>query len=105
MKRYDLINYYIQKYHLNSFLEIGHWKGECFKNVICNIKESIDPNIECNATYKITSDEFFKNYNKKYDIIFIDGLHECEQVDRDIKNSLKHLNNILIVFHFFSFYK
>ncbi len=100
MNRWDIINYYIQKYNFKSFLEIGHWKGECFKKVICDLKESIDPDLTCNATYKITSDEFFKKYNKKYDIIFIDGLHECSQVDKDIKNSLKHLNkNGVIIMH------
>ena len=29
---------------------------------------------------------------KKYDIIFIDGLHLEEQADRDIRNALMHLN-------------
>jgi len=30
--------------------------------------------------------------NKKFDLIFIDGMHTEEYVDRDIINSLKHLN-------------
>ena len=92
MKRWDIINYYIKKYGFSTFLEIGHWRGECFNNVICESKESVDPDESCNATHKVTSDVFFKNTDKKYDIIFIDGLHECNQVDRDIKNSLKHLS-------------
>jgi hypothetical protein len=28
----------------------------------------------------------------KFDLVFIDGLHFSEQVDRDIENSLQHLN-------------
>lgn len=100
MNRWDIINYYIQKYNFKTFLEIGHANGEGFNNVVCELKESIDPDVSCNATYQITSDEFFEKYDKKYDIIFIDGLHECSQVDRDIKNSLKHLNNAgVIVMH------
>ena len=100
MNRWDIINHYIQKYNFKTFLEIGHANGEGFNNVVCELKESIDPDVSCNATYQITSDEFFKQYDKKYVIIFIDGLHECSQVDRDIKNSLKHLNKAgVIVMH------
>jgi hypothetical protein len=50
---------------------------------------------------KLTSDEFFERLKKqrelsqremKYDIIFIDGLHEAGQVLRDIQNSLLFLS-------------
>lgn len=40
----------------------------------------------------MTSDEYFAQTADTFDIIFIDGLHEYSQVDRDIKNALKHLN-------------
>lgn len=43
---------------------------------------------------------FFEICNKKFDIIFIDGLHEGHQVYRDIVNSTNHLNeNGIIVCH------
>lgn len=42
--------------------------------------------------YEITSDDFFSYHGKTmYDIIFIDGLHHSNQVDKDIENSLKFL--------------
>ena len=42
----------------------------------------------------MTSDEFFKSHiNKKYDIIFIDGLHTAYQVSKDLYNSIKNLKN------------
>lgn len=46
------------------------------------------------SIYKITSDEFFEKYGEhnKFDIVFIDGLHQADQVYRDIMNSLKILN-------------
>ena len=37
------------------------------------------------VTYKMTSDEFFAAHGeKRYDLIFIDGLHHAEYVERDI---------------------
>jgi len=92
MKRYDLINEYIKKYSFKSFLEIGHDKGIAFNNVTIAFKESVDPDPSTNPTYVLSSDDFFAHYKTKYDIIFIDGLHEHNQVDRDIKNALSHLN-------------
>ena len=41
----------------------------------------------------MTSDDFFKQNNENFDVIFIDGLHEYGQVYRDIQNSLKFLND------------
>ena len=42
----------------------------------------------------MTSDEMFAQMdeNKKYDLIFIDGMHTSEYCDRDMTNSFKHLN-------------
>ena len=43
---------------------------------------------------------FFSNNNDKFDIIFIDGLHQYEQVLRDVKNSLNCLTkNGIILLH------
>lgn len=56
--------------------------------------------------YKTTSDRFFEiqqlfTKNKKtWDIIFIDGLHEANQVLKDLNNSLNHLSsNGIIIMH------
>ncbi len=92
LKRYDLINEYIKKYSFKSFLEIGHDQGVAFDRIEIDLKESVDPNPSTNPTYVLSSDDFFAHYKTKYDIIFIDGLHEHNQVDRDIKNALEHLN-------------
>lgn len=93
MKRWDLINHYIKHYGLKSFLEIGHDQGEAFNQIIVDYKVSVDPCVSTNPTYALTSDDFFEKHLTKYDIIFIDGLHEHSQVDRDINNSLRHLND------------
>ena len=91
--RWDLINEYINKYKFSSFLEIGHDQGKAFDQVQINLKESVDPIAHTHPTYVMSSDDFFEQTNNKYDIIFIDGLHEHSQVYRDIINAIDHLNH------------
>ena len=45
------------------------------------------------GTLRMTSDDFFKKNNEKFDLIFLDGLHTHEQTIKDIDNSLEVLNN------------
>ena len=48
----------------------------------------------------MTSDEYFNKFNDHHDLIFIDGLHNFDQVKKDIENSLKALNdNGVILVH------
>ena len=109
MNRTDIINKLISDNNYQSYLEIGLANPELnFLNVDCLIKESCDPFgndyvenpydenlVEQCLTYRMTSDEMFAQMpeNKIYDIIFIDGLHLEEQVDKDIFNSLKHISD------------
>ena len=96
MTRIDIINNLVKKYDYKSYLEIGVRHFVCFDGVNLPVenKNSIDPNYD-GVTYKLTSDEAFESMSeeKKWDIIFIDGYHESNQVLRDIQNSLKHLND------------
>ena len=92
LHRWDLINTYIKHYSFKSFLEIGHDRGQAFDQIDIEHKESVDISPTTMPTYVMSSDDFFEKYDTKYDIIFIDGLHEHAQVDRDIHNSLAHLN-------------
>jgi hypothetical protein len=100
MTRYDIIQKFIDERQFKSFLEIGTFNGDTFKHITIDKKESVDPDPNCKATHIMTSDEYFKNSQDKWDIIFIDGLHEHSQVFRDICNSLEHLHsNGVIVLH------
>lgn len=90
MKRYDIINHFINKKGYTRFLEIGHATGEAFSQIECDVMHSVDP--EGHPSHKMTSDEFFEQNTEKYDIIFIDGLHHADQVEKDIRNSIEALN-------------
>jgi hypothetical protein len=103
--RTDIINYLLSKIKKENatYLEIGvRYPDENFNKINSKIKYSVDPGIEYEVNpvdFKVTSDVFFKQLNDgfilskdiKFDVIFIDGLHLAEQVDRDIENALKYL--------------
>ena len=47
-----------------------------------------------------TTDDYFLNNNDKFDLIYIDALHEKNQVYKDFKNSFNSLNDSgIIIFH------
>lgn len=44
-------------------------------------------------TYKLTSDDFFKQNNHlSFDIIYVDGNHEEEYIKNDLQNAFKYIN-------------
>lgn len=113
MKRYDIINALIKKNNYKTYLEIGVRDNECFNKINIEDKKGCDPlddkflaefakaksssdnkwhPSQMDVAFRMTSDNYFKKYNNKYDIIFIDGLHLNEQVYRDLNNSINCLN-------------
>lgn len=103
MNHTDLLNQLIIKNKLKSYLEIGIGSGQNFTNVIAGIKIGVDPApLFFKGVFQMTSDDFFAvDTNKqKYDLIFIDGDHTAEQVEKDFNNSLARLNeNGFIMIH------
>lgn len=80
------------------YLEIGCDSGIVLKAVNCPHKVGVDPGR--GGTIKTTSDAFFADNTETFDLVFIDGLHEYEQVKRDIYNSLEALTaNGAILLH------
>jgi hypothetical protein len=94
--RYEIIQETIYRKNYKSYLEIGCDQDELFSKIIINKKIGVDP--VSGGTIRDTSDNFFKKNNEKFDIIFIDGLHEYDQVKKDIDNSLLFLNNNGVIF-------
>lgn len=105
MDRIKIINTIITKNNFKKYLEIGvRNPNDCFNKIQCETKYSVDPGYEYAenpATYKHTSDEFFSLLKEskldlpsdyQWDVVFIDGLHISDQVEKDIINSLEHLN-------------
>lgn len=97
--RIDFINHVIQKMDYKTYLEVGVYLGEVF-NTIQIEKTGVD--IDCNLpdVLKLTSDEFFEGNTNLYDIIFIDGDHNYEQVKKDVDNALECLTpNGMVLMH------
>lgn len=104
--RTDIINELLSTRTEHSiYLEIGvRNPDDNFNKIRASEKYSVDPGIdfaENPVDFPMTSDEFFEAVaagkvlrpNIKFDVIFIDGLHLAEQVDRDIQNSLDFITD------------
>lgn len=96
------------------YLEIGLNLCQTFNRLalLSEMSIGVDPNPDCvdclsvdSATiHTMTSDDFFRSFSNelrgKLDLVFIDGLHTKEQVERDFNSSLPLLNsNGWIVLH------
>jgi len=87
--RSELINYLIQKHGLKSYLEIGVYdRSHNFDMITCESKHCVDPDPKAKASSPMTSDKFFARNKDRFDIVFIDGLHHHDQVERDFDNAL-----------------
>lgn len=101
MNRIEIIQSFINKLNAKSYLEIGVQGGSCFTAIKCERKVGVDPDPASAATEHVTSDDYFKNNEiedgtlrkETFDVVFIDGLHHADQVEKDILNALEVLND------------
>ena len=89
--RWNLIQRIIDKHDFTDYLEIGCDKNQSFSKIKITNSVCVDP--VSGVTIRSSSDHFFSSNEKRFDVIFIDGLHHYEQVLKDINNSLKILND------------
>ena len=99
-----LINDLISDLNYKSYLELGVSVGESWKLISCENKIGVDNNInvanEFDGVIHATTDDYFLNNKDKFDLIYIDALHEKNQVYKDFKNSFNVLNDSgVIIFH------
>ena len=99
-----LIQHCIDKFQYQTYLEIGFGHGKNFIPIRIADKTCVDPSpwagLQNRHIVTMSSDEYFKSHDKKFDIIFIDGDHRAKQVYKDVLNSITALNeNGIIVVH------
>jgi hypothetical protein len=107
MQRWDVINALLGRFPGGgSYLEIGSQRRDCFKMVRAGNKEDIEPYPigGRRPSYPMLSDDFFEKVAptllRKWDVIFIDGLHLCNQALKDVWNCSKFLApNGYIILH------
>ena len=102
--RTEVINFLLSQFDGDTnYLEIGvRDPNDNYNHIKANTKHSVDPGVEFKENpvdFKLTSDSFFEKLDKKeilsdsnkFDVIYIDGLHLADQVDRDINNALNFI--------------
>lgn len=94
--RSEIIQNTIDSKNYKSYLEIGCDNDQNFNKIKIYKKFGVDP--ISGGNIRKTSDDFFFQNKDSFDCIFIDGLHEYDQVKKDIINSLKYLNDGGVIF-------
>ncbi|MEJ1237909.1 class I SAM-dependent methyltransferase [Chryseolinea sp. T2] len=102
--RTEIINFLLSMRQTDTqYLEIGvRNPNHNFNKIKSTRKYSVDPGLAFEGNpvdFKMTSDEFFQRLSTneilsndvKFDVIFIDGLHLAQQVDKDIANALNYI--------------
>jgi len=114
MNRKELLQYLIDKFNYEHYLEIGVHKGKTFLPIECRKKIAVDPAFRIypvyllkyivrnrtnlrNSYYQMTSEKFFTKRLSRFkpenypDIVFIDGLHTFEASLKDVLEALYYL--------------
>jgi SAM-dependent methyltransferase len=97
-KRYHLLNYLVRSRGYTRYLEIGVRNPRItFNRIRVARKEAVDPAPLAPLGHVMRSDDFFSMMDAngraaEFDLVFIDGLHLADQVERDVENSLRYLS-------------
>lgn len=83
----------------DAYLEVGTSYGHTLQAVMARSKVGVDPNNRFNtwltppsiSIHNDGSDGYFENVPGRFDLIYLDGLHEARQTYRDVINALSRL--------------
>ena len=89
--RIDVTKHFVDHYQYQDYLEIGTYKNELFNQAVKWFPNAIGVDPVEGGTLRMTSDAFFSNNSAYFDIVFVDGLHEANQVFKDVHNALEWL--------------
>jgi hypothetical protein len=101
MNRTAVINKLIETFGYESYLELGTDNRILnFNHVNAKDKYCVDIEPKAKADFTGSTDDFFKQSTKKWDLVFVDALHYAPQAKKDIENALEALNpNGTVVVH------
>jgi predicted O-methyltransferase YrrM len=92
----------VKQINCKTYLELGIYDGITLSLVQPHVERIISVDIKDVRRYRVgefhleTTDSFFKHFNEKVDVVFIDADHNFESV----KNSIKLLNEFgMIILH------
>jgi hypothetical protein len=90
----SFINKAISMFDSNScnYLEIGCDLNEVFNSIYLREENKVGVDPFRGGNMRMTSDEYFANHEKTFEVIHVDGLHEYEQCQKDIINALECLS-------------
>ena len=80
ISRQDILKRLITKEGYQTYLEIGVSSGRLYKHIPLKDKTGVDPAwrawyLLARGIQQTTSDHFFANNSKDFDLVFVDGLH------------------------------
>lgn len=71
------------------YLEIGCDQNAMFDSVPLPLSQKVGVDPVSGGTHRMTSNEYFRTHlDERFDVIFIDGLHEYTQVRQDVMNAM-----------------
>jgi hypothetical protein len=84
--RIALVNLLLHDRVAGDYLEIGCDTDVLFNSVAVAHRVGVDP--ARGGTVRKKSDDFFAGNTKRFDVVWVDGLHTYDQAHRDIVNAL-----------------
>jgi len=104
IEQYEIIKSIVHSTGCQKYLELGISKGINMQHVASVCPDCTGVDILDISTFRdfkfhvCSTDEFFRNNQQTFDVIFIDADHRFHQVKKDFENSINILNKYGIIF-------